>query len=1345
MKKRGDRTMSELYDRTQKIPRSKVEGSSCKEPLDEPVDESGGINENKKSPSRKRSIQDDDNPCAKPESGTCNVCNTPCSSCLHRMRVETDTCSFVGACSEHFHCENAETISKLRNPNKPKPFDVGIVKQEGQGESTSCLTNSRKLKDTQRLDSHKESSSDNCQESQEKKMFNSTDSQEKSDSNFRVSEKNNVLSKKMSGGLENCDTRGFSEKDRKQFHKVVEVKNQETDNGLIDVNVCDICGDTGREELLATCSRCIDGAEHTYCMRVRLEKVPEGDWLCEECQLKDKADKEKQRQRHTQTTPLSTPLSEKENKSDITISKNPFSCHKKLRISTDRAVYVSVPPPSPRKSFKEVISPGKSSNLTREKLVKTETCSFKEVMSPRKSSNLSRENSSKMEICSPKDRNSGQIMKKSHALSRSYSLSNVSLLRDVEKGQSEMPPPKGKMTKHLSFKNPSMKPKVKSMAESIPTKEKASGFSLLKPTDEARPFRRLIKSASLKEGSSSHANPDSLKLAKPSSPTVHISPPKSLEMRREREKISLEKKHFKRENRTNVLAQQPGAIVKKIESKAEGNIPKKPEYVASFSRMEPAPGDKKMSKSVLTKQHQAYKDPRSVLSPKERDKKFNRLKTAVKSVLPVAKDGEKSETFDKPKLPILKTGVSYTSKNQKTISSNIRENSRSTFSDRSKVEKAPRDLLSAASSLEKEEPGDLDVMSPSVGVEKMKLPKDMLSRSSSLDKVKTLDINVITTAVGVDKTKAEVMLSRSSSLDEGKNRGINVIATSVRVDKIKAPTDILSQDRALEKPMDSNGISSGDEFKITKATVETLTDSNAVSVNVKHVELTPSVPVIYDSSSLRTPKTRSIPEQDSVWRGSFEIMRATTQAWESFDGIQAHFSTHVSPKVFDVVAKFSDKLKLEEVPWGTAWPGQFQEIKPSEEHVALFFFARDLESYEVSYSRLLQSLIADNLALRGHICGVELLIFPSDKLPEQSQRWNSLFYLWGIFCARRQAPPKTSLKSPKPIGGASGNFSTKINEDVKPSKELNIIDNLPKLKVEDVTNALDVGPVPYKKQGEQKSCLDPSVFCADREARNASHPASIKQSCAVKAEDSNEMAGIISDGKVNNKTLSLEKPTDAKLKPGNEGAYLSDGTSCDELDLKRKREHDDSHIETAHKRSTLLNKLVSPKIHPLSIDLEKPAQTCDSYKRSTLLNKLVSPKIHPLSIDLEKPAQTCDLYSTEDVEGTRVGDAGQSKLGNNLVNVILSDDEDVAHKMPNLNLALGNKNPWQKEVLPLPLFPLLKAKEEESDASLSLSLTIAPPGSEKGMERPAGKMQQFLPEKPGVKEPLRLFGGYISR
>lgn len=31
----------------------------------------------------------------------------------------------------------------------------------------------------------------------------------------------------------------------------------------MQVKVCDICGDAGVEELLAICSRCSDGAEHT--------------------------------------------------------------------------------------------------------------------------------------------------------------------------------------------------------------------------------------------------------------------------------------------------------------------------------------------------------------------------------------------------------------------------------------------------------------------------------------------------------------------------------------------------------------------------------------------------------------------------------------------------------------------------------------------------------------------------------------------------------------------------------------------------------------------------------------------------------------------------------------------------------------------------------------------------------------------------------------------------------------------------------------------------------------------------------------------------------------------------
>ncbi|XP_021765659.1 uncharacterized protein LOC110730189 [Chenopodium quinoa] len=63
---------------------------------------------------------------------------------------------------------------------------------------------------------------------------------------------------------------------------------------LVDVRICDICGDAGREASLALCSKCSDGAEHIYCMSPKMDKVSEGDWFCEECLLMQ--DPKRQRQ-----------------------------------------------------------------------------------------------------------------------------------------------------------------------------------------------------------------------------------------------------------------------------------------------------------------------------------------------------------------------------------------------------------------------------------------------------------------------------------------------------------------------------------------------------------------------------------------------------------------------------------------------------------------------------------------------------------------------------------------------------------------------------------------------------------------------------------------------------------------------------------------------------------------------------------------------------------------------------------------------------------------------------------------------------------------------------------------
>jgi hypothetical protein len=56
-----------------------------------------------------------------------------------------------------------------------------------------------------------------------------------------------------------------------------------------DVKVCDICGDTGYEDMLVVCSMCDDGVEHTYCMPSMLDEVSESDWMCEGCKLQQNA------------------------------------------------------------------------------------------------------------------------------------------------------------------------------------------------------------------------------------------------------------------------------------------------------------------------------------------------------------------------------------------------------------------------------------------------------------------------------------------------------------------------------------------------------------------------------------------------------------------------------------------------------------------------------------------------------------------------------------------------------------------------------------------------------------------------------------------------------------------------------------------------------------------------------------------------------------------------------------------------------------------------------------------------------------------------------------------------
>ncbi|KAJ6744117.1 RING/FYVE/PHD ZINC FINGER SUPERFAMILY PROTEIN [Salix purpurea] len=90
-----------------------------------------------------------------------------------------------------------------------------------------------------------------------------------------------------------------------------------------DVKVCDICGDAGREDSLAICSRCADGAEHIYCMREMLQNLPEGDWLCEECKLIEEAENQKQDAEEKRMNVASTQNSGKRHAEPVELASAP--------------------------------------------------------------------------------------------------------------------------------------------------------------------------------------------------------------------------------------------------------------------------------------------------------------------------------------------------------------------------------------------------------------------------------------------------------------------------------------------------------------------------------------------------------------------------------------------------------------------------------------------------------------------------------------------------------------------------------------------------------------------------------------------------------------------------------------------------------------------------------------------------------------------------------------------------------------------------------------------------------------------------------------------------------------
>ncbi|XP_022757379.1 uncharacterized protein LOC111304736 isoform X2 [Durio zibethinus] len=187
---------------------------------------------------------------------------------------------------------------------------------------------------------------------------------------------------------------------------------------------------------------------------------------------------------------------------------------------------------------------------------------------------------------------------------------------------------------------------------------------------------------------------------------------------------------------------------------------------------------------------------------------------------------------------------------------------------------------------------------------------------------------------------------------------------------------------------------------------------------------------MFASEVITPPWILAVPQLDNTWHGKFEIQR-TGGLPLTCDGMQAHSSTCASHKVLEVVQKLPQKLLLEEAPRLSMWPTQFLKSHATEDNIALYFFAKDLDRYERSYKNLLDRMVKNDFSLKGNFGGVELLIFSSNLLPEKSRRWNNLLFLWGVFRGKRthcsgQIPAMSASEILPPCGKLSQSISASL-------------------------------------------------------------------------------------------------------------------------------------------------------------------------------------------------------------------------------------------------------------------------------------------------------------------------------
>ncbi|CAA6667020.1 unnamed protein product [Spirodela intermedia] len=760
------------------------------------------------------------------------------------------------------------------------------------------------------------------------------------------------------------------------------------------VKVCDICGDAGREDLLAICSRCSDGAEHTYCMRVMLGKLPEGNWLCEECTIKDMATFKVEKSEILLATLKEPRSAEKIQKVGSSFSPKALP---KLDVSATDA---EAPLPiiglkSSEISMKRSLGKADVTLLTSSKVPDTSGISSM-TASPSRKSMLSRESSSK-------SLDAGKVKQGNLTLpSVSQSSSSPAISRSLApvanspKIQGQIQPSRGLLSRSGSFTG--LKPKVKQVIENVPQKpqvikESASG-------DIKEGFMRTLgKSVSLK-----NISPGLSESTSKSQSVVFHRPEESRNQRQNKER-TMERKNSLVLNRnlpSAPVASIPSVSLSKTDSKAiqsDGKVSSVSEQSTSHSNVGSEntydKGLKELKKQTSSK---IFGNPPANVACNLADDGATQVVTK--------EDAHVGPVGDVNTLP------QHTSSYSCNRDEKIKDSS--TFGSSRPLAPSSKRILRCQRCNEAGHSTQFCSIDK-IRVSALKPSAERSSREAVTKGNKWKDA----VDIAISKGRGQKSLPDRSEDISSNDLGSEIVSQSLTSTSFSCVKDLSTPEGLASKQNSSRGPAADvsktpindvkqPDPQMATACTNRDDESDSFSTQVEDLKAKPLMQILPGHQNLILDPFRIsvLPEHEYIWQGSFDLKRSGRLP-EICDGFQAHLSTRAAPKVPEVVTKFPEKVQLEEVTRLSSWPLQFQEEGPTEENIALFFFAKDVKSYEKGYRKLLETMIKNDLALKGNFDGIELLIFPSTNLPEKSQRWNRLFFLWGVFRERRPNCPET--------------------------------------------------------------------------------------------------------------------------------------------------------------------------------------------------------------------------------------------------------------------------------------------------------------------------------------------------